>query len=140
MKKLLFLLALTAGMLAGTGAKSQMASPKTLTTTSFGLTLDTVTNGGQKVTTPADGKVSTWRNAVTAFVTVKKISGTVGGTLALQGSMDGVEFTTIGTPPTVTDASANYGFNTNVRYYYYRISWTGTGTMSASMKCYLYTY
>lgn len=120
--------------------QAQMTVPKTLTTTAFGNALDTVDNTEQHVTTPADGLIKNWKTGVTAKVVAKKISGTVGGTLVLQGSMDGTEWVTIGSGASVSDASANYSFNTTVRFYYYRISWTGTGTMSASMKCFLFSY
>lgn len=146
MKKILFLLTAAAVFLvAGTqSAKAQTGAPspypKLLTTTAFGNSLDTVDNTEQHVTTPALGKTTVWGTGLTAKVITKKISGTVGGTLVLQGSMDGTEWVTIGSAASVTDASNNYGFNTTVKWYYYRISWTGTGTMSASMKCYFLWY
>lgn len=127
-------------MSAAVSASAQMLTPKVLTTTSYGNTLDTVVNTAAKVTTPADGLIKNWKNGATALVVIKKISGTVGGTLVLQGSMDGTEWVTIGSATTPTDASANYAFNTTVRYYYYRISYTGTGTMSASIRSTLFTY
>lgn len=142
MKKILLIVGLIALVSAftPTSVNAQWAVPKQLTTTAFGNALDTVDNTEQHVTTTSEGRVATWKTGVTAFVIAKKISGTVAGTLVLQGSMDGTEWVTIGTGATVSDASANYGFNTTVRYYYYRISWTGTGTMSASMKCQLFAY
>lgn len=143
MKKYLLLTCIAAAVAAITPTASvnaQMAVPKALTTTAFGNYIDTVDNTEQHVTTPLDGLVKNWKNGVTAKVVVKKISGTVGGTLVLQGSMDGTEWVTIGSAATVTDASNNYSFNTTVRWYYFRISWTGTGTMSASMRPYLFSY
>lgn len=142
MKKFLFiaLLASLAAIVPAGKAQAQMSTPKTLTTTAFGNALDTVDNTEQHVTTPADGLIKNWGTGVTAKVVTKKISGTVGGTLVFQGSMDGTEWVTIGSAASVSDASTNYSFNTTVRWYYYRVSWTGTGTMSASMKCYLFTY
>lgn len=127
-------------VLVAPSVNAQMLVPKTMTTTAYGNTLDTVDNTEQHVTTPSDGLIKHWKTGVTATVVVKKISGTVGGTLVLQGSMDGTEWVTIGSAATVSDGSANYSFNTTVRHYYYRISWTGTGTMSASFKSYLFTY
>jgi hypothetical protein len=142
MKKYLFLagfLALISAYIPAT-VDAQMVTPKALTTTAFGNALDTVDNTEQHVTTPSEGLIQNWKNGVTAQVNVLKISGTVGGSLALQGSMNGTDWVTIGTATTPSDASGNYGFNSTVRWYYYRISWTGAGTMSASMRCYLYTY
>ena len=143
MKKLFLIAGLLAfiAMLVPAGeAKAQMYSPKLLTTTAFGNTLDTVDNTETHVTTPADGLIQNWKNGITAQVVVTKISGTVGGTLALQGSMDGTNWTTIGSAATPSDGSATYSFNTTVRWYYYRISYAGTGTMSASFKSYFFTY
>jgi TRAP-type mannitol/chloroaromatic compound transport system substrate-binding protein len=142
MKKYLLIAGMIAFIcsLAPASVKAQWAVPKQLTTTAFGNALDTVDNTEQHVTTTLEGRVGTWKTGITGQCIVKKISGTVGGTLAFQGSMDGTEWVTIGTATTPSDASANYGFNTVVRYYYYRISWTGAGTMSASMKCQLFAY
>jgi hypothetical protein len=107
---------------------------KLLTTTSYGNTLDTVVNAATKVTTPADGRTSNWNVGLNAQVVVTKISGTVGGSIALQGSMDGTNWSLIGSATTPSDATANYTFNTTVRWPYFRISYAGTGTMSASFK------
>jgi hypothetical protein len=114
--------------------------PKLATTTAFGNTIDTVDNTETHVTTPADGLTRNWSTGFTCKVIVKKISGTVGGTLALQGSMDGTEWVTIGNAATPTDASNNYSFNTVIRWAYFRVNYTGAGTMSASMKTYFLWY
>jgi hypothetical protein len=143
MKKYLVLaglFALIAAVIPATQAKAQWAVPKAMTTTAYGNALDTVDNTEQHVTTTSEGRVATWKTGMTATVAVLKISGTVGGTLALQGSMDGTNWVTIGNAATPSDASANYSFNTTVRFYYYRISYTGTGTMSASMRSHLFAY
>jgi len=137
MKKIIVFL--FAVLLISVSATAQQA-PRLLTTTSYGNSLDTVVNAGAKVTTPSLGVVSNFGKGVTAHVIVTKISGTVGGTLALQGSLDGTNWSTIGSASTPTDATANYSFNTTVGWRYYRISYTGTGTMSASFKSYLYPY
>lgn len=120
--------------------KAQLGVAKLMTTTAYGNALDTVDNTEQHVTTPALGTTVYWNTGLQAFVITKKISGTVAGTLVLQGSPDGSEWVTIGSGASVSDASANYTFSTTVRYQYYRISWTGTGTMSASIKSYLTWY
>lgn len=125
-------------MIAITSVASAQVAPKAVTTTSYGNALDTVTNTGVKVTTPF--RVANFHSGITAHVVVTKISGTVGGTLALQGSLDGTNWSTIGSAATPTDASANYPFNTTVAWYYYRLSYTGTGTMSASFKAFIYPY
>lgn len=137
MKKIFFIVFLSAATLFAAAQSTQVA-PRALTTTSYSNALDTVTNAATKVTTAS--KVANWRNGVTAHVVVTKISGTVGGSIALQGSMDGTNWSTIGSASTASDGTANYSFNTAVAWYYYRISYAGTGTMSASFKAFLLPY
>ena len=105
----------------------------------YSLTSDTVTNTATVyLTTPvlrgADAPTTIW-------VAVTKISGTVGGTITLQGSLEGTNFKAINTPETqtalatitATDANNTYHWRLNSSpFTYYRVSWTGTGTMSAS--------
>lgn len=83
----------------------------------------------------------------TVQVNVTKISGTVGGTISLQGSLDGVNFKALNTAETQTalatvtaaDASTSYHWRLNGSpFLYYRVSWTGTGTMAASFSAQLY--
>lgn len=137
MKRIVFILLLS---VVGYFANAQYASvkPVAVTTTSYGNALDTVTNTATKTTTPF--RVSNFHTGVSAEAVVTKISGTVGGTLALQGSLDGTNWVTIGNATTPSDASANYSFNTTAAWYYYRISYTGTGTMSASIKSFIMPY
>jgi hypothetical protein len=106
------------------------------------LTVDTVTNGGTSFLTSK----KTWGNGnVTITVNVTKISGTVGGTITLQGSDTGetANFKALNTletqtglaTVTATDATNAYSWRLNGNpYQYYRVSWTGTGTMSASFS------
>lgn len=115
MKKFLFLILLAAFSFASQAQVAQVR-PTALTTTSYSNALDTVTNTATKVTTPF--RVSSFKSGVTAQVVVTKISGTVGGTLALQGSMDGTNWSTIGNAATPSDGTANYSFNTAVAWYY----------------------
>jgi hypothetical protein len=83
----------------------------------------------------------------TVQVNVTKISGTVGGTISLLGSLDGVNYKAIVTRETQTalatvtaaDATSAYHWRLDGSpYLYYRVSWTGTGTMSASFSAQLY--
>lgn len=142
MKKLFIISALFAALLATapSSADAQMYAPKLLTTTSYGNTLDTVVNTAQKVTTPADGLIRNWKTGLVAMVVVTKISGTVAGSLALQGSLNGTDWVTVGSAASPSDATANYRFATTEKWLYYRISYTGSGTMSASFKSYIFTY
>jgi hypothetical protein len=119
------------------GIKAQTKA-SLVTTTTYGNTLDTVVNTASKVTTPLI--IGAWKLGVTAQVIVTKISGTVGGSIGLYGSMDGTNFNLIGSASTPSDASANYSFNTTAAWKYYQVKYTGTGTMSASMKTYIMPY
>lgn len=103
------------------------------------LTTDTVTNTATNfVTSP---KSYGTNNLITVQVNVTKISGTVGGVISLQGSVDGVTFKAITLEnaqtvlPTITatDATNVYHFRLSSNpFLFYRVSWTGTGTMAAS--------
>lgn len=107
---------------------------------------DTVTNSGTGTLTSG---VLTAAPAVTStiWVSVTKISGTVAGTITLQGSIDGTNWKALNTPNTATalatftatDASATYHWIiSGSPMPYYRVSWTGAGTMSASFTAKLY--
>ena len=110
------------------------------------LTTDTVTNTATAYVTT---RVLANRQVVstTIQIVVTKISGTVGGTITLQGSIDGTNFKALNTPNTQTamatitaaDATAIYHYwLAGCPYQYYRVSWTGTGTMSATVAAKLY--
>lgn len=134
MKKLFILLAF---VVCALGAQAQVNYDlKSI----YSLTSDTVTNTGTvTLTSPRVPGVGALNTLV--YVSVTKISGTVGGTLTLMGSVDGTNFkalvaietqTALATI-TATDGSTTYGWRLNGNHYpYYRVSWTGTGTMSAS--------
>lgn len=112
----------------------------------YSITSDTVVNTAtvymqSPALTPAAA------TGTTIWVAVTKISGTVGGTLTLQGSLDGTNFKAINTVDTqtalatvtATDASNTYHYRLQGSPFpYYRVSWTGTGTMSASFRAYVY--
>ena len=78
---------------------------------------------------------------------ITKVSGTVAGTVTLQGSIDGTNYETVDTnyvsTYTVTYTPTNVATNSKVwlmnrnPYQYYRIKYVGTGTMSATMTSYL---
>jgi hypothetical protein len=83
----------------------------------------------------------------TIQVNVTKISGTVGGTISLQGSLDGTNWKALNTAetqtalPTVTATDATNVYHCRLNgspFLYYRVSWTGTGTMAASFSASLY--
>lgn len=106
----------------------------------YSLNLDTVTNTGTVTLTSARVPAAQGLSAL-VYVSVTKISGTVGGTLTLQGSVDGTTFKALNTLETqtalatitATDATNTYHWRLTVNSFpYYRVSWTGTGTMAAS--------
>ena len=106
----------------------------------YGFTSDTVTNGGVAyLTVRAPEKNGLAVSTIQVVVT--KISGTVGGTISLQGSVDGSSYKALNTEETqtalatitATDANNVYHWRLkNNPFLYYRVSWTGTGTMAAS--------
>jgi hypothetical protein len=113
------------------------------------LATDTVTNTGTgyvqvKTVSPLGPKLC---NTTSFVIVVTKISGTVGGTITLLGSIDGTNYKVIPTMGTQTaytaitaaDASAVYTYQiTGSPYPYYRVSWTGTGTMVATVAAKLF--
>jgi hypothetical protein len=83
----------------------------------------------------------------TIFVVVTKISGTVGGTLSLQGSIDGTNYKALNTPNTATalatftatDATNTYHWViSGSPFLYYRVAWTGSSGQLASYSAKLF--
>jgi len=74
---------------------------------------------------------------VEVVTNITKVSGTLGGTLTLQGSHDGLVWDTVGSAYTVTDASQvkslGVAKNANAKKYF-RLKWVGTGTMNGYME------
>ena len=130
MKKLLIIVLMCVAF-ASVKAQSTLKS-------TFDLASDTVTNTGTvtlSVLAPGSYNKSTVQIAIT------KISGTVGGTVTLQGSLDGVTYGTLDTTTyTATDVAGQSKIwvedGNPVRYY--RVSYAGTGTMSAIISAKLY--
>lgn len=133
MKKILFALCLMLAIGTMNAQTSGLVNLKSTTTTK---TKDTVTNAGTRI----QRLLIKGRNELTAQVTITKISGTVGGSVGLYGSVDNVGYTLIGSAQTPTDvATQTLSFNVNPyagtapgTYQYYQINYTGTGTMAAS--------
>lgn len=84
----------------------------------------------------------------TVQVNVTKASGTVAGTITLQGSLDGTNFHALNTLDsqtalatiTAADATRSYSWTiTGGRYPYYRVSWTATtATFVAYLEAKIY--
>lgn len=108
----------------------------------YGSTSDTITN---TATGYVGYTVSGYYRKLSIQCIVTKISGTVAGTVTLQGSNDGTNYVTVSS--SYADATSlsctNQATNkklftiTGSPYKYYRLSYTGSGTMSATIKGYL---
>lgn len=138
MKKLFSLLILMAFLLTLVNVQAQ--------TSTMIQSGDTVINTATKA---CSLKVAQSYKKVTVQALITKISGTVGGTLTLQGSVDnGTTWSTVDSASFVSDGPATFT-PTNVAsqtktwiingspYLWYKLSYTGTGTMSATLKGYL---
>lgn len=126
-------------ILANGGGAKRTAFPML---SNVGLSSDTTANTGTShLTLP----VTQWYNTMTIQSVITKISGTVGGTVLLQGSNDGTNYNTVSSTyadvvsyvPTDQATNTKIFVITGSPYRYYRVSYTGTGTMSASHKAYL---
>ena len=139
MKKLIFLLAIAFGLLSSVNIQAQ--------TTVYTMTHsgDTVTNTGTKT---VDIEVKNFYESVSVQLKITKISGTVAGTVTLQGSVDGSNYVTVDSGATITSAetftATNVTTQTNIfiisgsPYRYYRMSYTGSGTMAARVYGYIH--
>ena len=131
MKKFLFLFA----CLAFIGLGSVSAQSFTMTGNDV-----VVTN---TATVACSLKVSNAYNAVTVQAVVTKTSGTIAGTVTLQGSVDGVNYETVpvslvaggASTYTATDLAlqAKTFVITGSPFLYYKLSYTGSGTMVGSL-------
>lgn len=133
MKKFLFLILIAGSLLAASSSYGQAGYYALATPNALGL--DTVTNAAAKAGVI---KISGYMKTVAVQVTVTKISGTVGGSAALQGSLDGVTYYNVtgATALTLTDVASQGQIWSLVDpgYQYYRVLVTGTGTMSVSFS------
>lgn len=122
-----------AGYVVGTKGINGAAVPGT---PSAGY-LDTLSNTDTTFYTVA---VSGKKHAISFQVDVLKISGTVAGSLRLEGSVNGTTYETalVVSAVTVNDASANYVIKlTNNAYKKYRLAVVSSGTNTASNRLYL---
>jgi hypothetical protein len=126
-------------ILTNGGGVKRYANPMT---SNVSLSSDTTTNTGTSyLTLPT----TQWYNTVTVQSVVTKISGTVAGTVTLQGSNDGINYNTVNASyadavsysPTDQATNTRIFIITGSPYRYYRLSYTGAGTMSAYHRAYL---
>lgn len=93
---------------------------------------DTITNA---VTKYQIGVINGYNEIITVQPTFTKISGTAAATAKLQGSVDGVAYSDIGSSYTVTDVATQTHFwiVTPSSYQYYRLNIVPTGTQSVKV-------
>lgn len=102
----------------------------------------TMTNS-TAVTATLNTQYCTENLSIQAVVT--KSTGTVAGTVTLQGSVDGTNYVTVSSSyadvtsynPTDVATSSKLFVVTGSPYRYYRLSYAGAGTMSASHRGYV---
>jgi len=114
----------------------------TTMTQAYGSTSDTIVN---TATGYVGLTVQNYYDKVGIQTVITKISGTVAGTVTLQGSNDGTNYVTVSS--SYSDAQTHTATNvatstklftiTGSPYKYYRLSYTGSGTMSATIKGYV---
>ena len=138
MKKLIFLF-LWLFVLFSVQVKAQAPTGPKITFSAVGNALSTPTHAVTDTVTNTTVKyqyaIVQGANIHATFQSLyTKVSGTVGGTVALQGSIDGVNWSsTLGTAFTLTDVTSQVASFTVVpsTYQYYRIVVTPTGTQSS---------
>src|SRR5688572_28394298 len=108
---------------------------------------DTVTNTGTGTLTTLSAISPAPATSTLIWISVTKLSGTVGGTITLQGSIDGTNWKAMNTVDTQTALATITATDASNTYHwilqgspmpYYRVSWAGTGTMSASFTAKLF--
>lgn len=114
-------------------------------------TVSSMATAGTTVTNSGTGTVSLQLKNQYEYVTIQavctKTSGTIAGTVTVQGSNDGTNYVTVNTSYisggsatlSCTDQSVNSKFFiiTGAPYRYYRLSWTGSGTMAGKLYGYI---
>lgn len=145
MKKLIVLITLVFAI--GMVANAQNFAKSLISSNAAALdkTSDTVTNTGVINMTNTGNVVRGSRHTVTVSAVVSRISGTAGGTVILQGSNDGVNYSTIAATQLQGGETATFTL-TNVAsqayhwvvleapFLYYRTQTTGTGTEVIGIK------
>lgn len=108
----------------------------------YNANTDTTTNTG---TSYVGVTVNNYYKELSVHCVVTKISGTVAGTVTLQGSNDGTNYVTVSTSYSDAQTLSCTNQTTNSKlftitgspYKYYRLSYTGSGTMAATVRGYL---
>ena len=131
---------LTALLFVGLSMTAQVTGPK-ITSSAVGYlrstpthaTTDTITNA---VTELQYGIINGSNIHATFQPTFTKISGTASATVKLQGSVDGLQYSDIGSSYTVTDVATQTAtfIVAPSSYQYYRLQIVPTGTQSVKVK------
>lgn len=107
----------------------------TLISTTNSKALDTVTNTATKY---VGIQINGAAEQLSFVATVTKLTGTVGGTVSLLGSIDGTNFgkadTTTYTPTDVAGGQSFSWYMTPSRFIYYRVSYTGAASSTATIQ------
>ena len=141
MKKFLILVF---SLLVVAGANAQISKSKML---SSGVDSIIVTNTGTSSLTYGPAT----KRPLTIQMNIAKASGTLGGTVTLYGSADGVNYVALtdatSTPTITTYTVTDTGTYTarqmkswylnDHEYLYYKVTWVGTGTMAGSAKAFI---
>lgn len=136
-KSLLFSLLIAFGLLFSVSTFAQSVANATVMTGNGVVVTNTAT-------VACSLKVSGSYKAVSIQAVVGKTSGTIAGTVTLQGSLDGVTYETVNTA-LVAGAASTYTATdvasqgktfvvTGSPYLYYKLSYTGTGTMVGTLS------
>lgn len=131
MKRIFFIAALIASL--SFCASAQVKDLKS----QYNLNEDTVTNAATKYLTLATSNtLGYYYKVVTVQFWATKISGTVGGTAQLQGSLDRTNWYNVGSAVTLTDVAGQItAFKvSDSGDPYYRVAVTGTGTMAVKIS------
>ena len=128
------------GYFWGSGVRSSKTNKSMLS--SYSLTTDTATNSG---TTYLQITLNNYYEKVSFQPVVTKVSGTAGGTVTLQGSIDGTNYVTVSSDyssaqtMSVTNVTTSTALLTvtSSPYRYYRLSYTGSGTMVCILAGYV---
>ena len=127
MKKIAFLLLIAVSFAVQSHAQSATLMPL--------VAGDTITNTGtvSKVVTVTSGSSGIYLQAI-----IKLLSGTGAGTAQLMGSLDGINFTNIGSAYTITNTTTQNAVFSIVAPVpqYVKILFTGSGTESAQVRVY----
>lgn len=95
----------------------------------------TLTDAGTVVSNPSHKIEAEFEGVVNFDVTANSVSGTLDGDCQLQGSLDGTNWTDIGSTVAIADATTvSVPLGGTVLYYtYYRVVTTGVGTQSTTL-------